>query len=171
MMHTSLHAPRPTWRARVQTAFAMMLVGALAVGTAGCGTKDSSTGPTSVNPAGEYDLETIQTKPLPATVHDGPIGNPGDDNYYQSYVVTVSGGTMTLQDDGYYHMLVSYTAVWDGVPYYLVYLETGTYETNGSRIVLTNDYGEEAEGTVRDSEVSIRMGIAGTATMPYVFGK
>jgi len=150
----------------------MMLVGALAVGAAGCSSsKDSSTGPTNVNPAGEYDLQTIQTKPLPATVHDGPIGNPGDDDYYESYVVTVSGGTMTLQDDGYYHMLVSYTAVWDGEPYYLVYLETGTYETNGSRIALTNDYGEEAEGTVRDGEVSIRMGIAGTGTMPYVFGK
>ena len=73
----------------------MMLVGALAVGAAGCSSsKDSSTGPTNVNPAGEYDLQTIQTKPLPATVHDGPIGNPGDDDYYESYVVTVSGGTM-----------------------------------------------------------------------------
>jgi hypothetical protein len=171
MTHTSLHAPRPTWRARVQTAFAMMLVGVLAVGATGCGSKDSSTGPTNVNPAGEYDLETIQTKPLPATVYDGPAGDPGDDDYLESYVVTVTGGGMTLEDNGYYHILIAYTGVMDGEPYSLFFLETGTYETNGSRIVLTNDYGEEAEGTVRDGEVSIRMGIAGTATMPYVFGK
>ncbi len=151
----------------------MMLIGALAVGGTGCGSKDSSTGPTTPkNVAGEYDLETIQAEALPAMVHDGPIGDPGEDDYYQSYVVTVTGGGMTLEDGGYYHMLVSYTAVWDdGEPYSLFYLETGTYETNGNGIVLTTDYGEEAECTVRDGEVTVRMSIAGVATMPYVFGK
>ena len=148
-----------------------MLVGAIAIGATGCGSKDSSTGPTNVNPAGEYDLQTIQTKPLPATVHDGPIGNPEDDDYLESYVVTVTGGTMTLEDNGYYHILIAYSGVMDDEPYSLFFLETGTYETNGSRIVLTSAYGDEAEGTVRDGEVSIRLGIAGAATMPYVFGK
>lgn len=170
MTHTSLDAPRPTWRARVHTAFAIMVVATLAAGATGCSSNnDSTTGPTNLNPAGEYDLETIQTKSLPAKVYDGPIGDPEDDDYLESYVVTVTGGGMTLEDNGYYHILIAYTGVMDGEPYSLFYLETGTYETNGSRIVLTNDYGEEAEGTVRDNEVTVRMGIAGTATMPYVF--
>ena len=147
----------------------MMLVGALAVGATGCGTKDSSTGPTNVNPAGEYDLETIQTKPLPATVYDGPFGYPGEDGYHQSYVITVTGGGMTLEDGGYYHMLLAYTADMDGEPYSLFLLETGTYEFNGSRIVLTSDYGDESEGTVRDGEVSVQMTIAGEKTKPYLF--
>jgi hypothetical protein len=42
---------------------------------------------------------------------------------------------------------------------------------NGSRIVLTSDYGDETTDTVRDGEVSIRMAIAGEPTIPYVFGK
>src|SRR5262245_38397587 len=121
MTHTSLDAPRPTWRARVHTAIAIMLVATLAAGAAGCSSsKDSSTGPTNVNPVGEYELETIRSEALPAMVHDGPIGDPGDDDYYQSYVVTVTGGTMVLEDGGYYHMLLAYTAVWDdGEPYSL----------------------------------------------------
>ncbi len=149
----------------------MMLIGALAVGGTGCGSKDSSTGPTNLNAAGDYLLETIQARSLPATVYDGPIGDPEDDNYHDSYVVTVTGGNVTLEDGGYYNILVSYTAVADGEPWSLLLMETGTYEIDGSRIVLTSDYGDETTGTVRDGEVAIRMGIAGTATMPYVFGK
>jgi len=171
MTHTSLYATRPTWRARVQTAFAMMMVGALVVGAAGCSGKDSSTGPTTPNLVGDYLLETIQARSLPATVYDGPIGNPEDDNYHDSYVVTVTGGNVTLEDGGYYNILVSYTAVADGEPWSLLLMETGTYEIDGSRIVLTSDYGDETTGTLRDGEVAIRMTIAGEATMPYVFRK
>src|SRR5678815_5145 len=107
MTHTSLHAPRPTWRARVHTAFAIMVVATLAAGATGCSSNnDPSTGPTNLNPAGEYDLQTIQTKSLPAKVYDGPIGDPEDDDYLESYVVTVTGGGMTLEDNGYYHCLL-----------------------------------------------------------------
>ena len=170
MMHTSLHAARPTRRARVQTAFTMILVAALAVGAAGCGGTDSSTGPTTpTNVTGDYDLATIQTEPLPATVYDGPFGYPGVEGYHESYVITVTGGGITLEDGGYYHMLLVYTADMDGEPYSIFLLETGTYEINGSRIVLTSDYGDESQGTVRDGEVSIQMTIAGEPTKPYLF--
>ena len=91
-----------------------MLVGILAAGAAGCGNKDASTGPTTpTNVAGDYSLGTIQARSLPTKVRDDPIGNPGDDDYYQSYVVTVTAGTVTLEDGGGYEMLVACTAVWD----------------------------------------------------------
>ena len=171
MMDTSLDARRPAWRARVQTGFVVMLVATLATGAAGCSSKDSSTAPTTPNVAGDYLLETIQARSLPATVYDGPIGDPEDGTYHDSYVVTVTGGNVTLEDGGYYNILVSYTAVADGEPWSLLLMETGTYEIDGSRIVLTSDYGDETAGTVRDGEVSVRMAIAGEATMPYVFRK
>ena len=148
-----------------------MLIAILAAGAAGCSGKDSSTGPTTPNVAGEYSLETIQARSVPTQVYDGPIGDPEDDNYHDSYVVTVTGGTMTLEADSYYHMLVSYTAVADGEPFSLLLMEFGTYEIDGNRIVLTSDYGDETAGTVRDGEVTIRMAIAGETTMPYVFRK
>ena len=148
----------------------MMLVGALAVGAAGCSGKDSSTGPTTpTNIAGDYDLQTIQTKPLPATVYDGPFGYPGEDGYHQSYFITVTGGGMTLEDGGYYHLLVAYTADMYGEPYSLFLRETGTYEIDGRRSVLTSDYGDETAGTLRDGEVAVQMTIAGETTKPYVF--
>ena len=171
MTRTSLRAPRLTWRARVQAGFAMVLAATLATGAAGCSSEDSSTAPTNVNPTGEYSLETIQAKPLPAKVYDGPIGNPRDDDYYQSYVVTVTGGTLVLDEDGYYHILVGYNTVADDEPFFRIYLETGSYEVDGSRIVLTNDYGESETGTVRDGEVTIKMAIGGEPVMPYVFRK
>ena len=171
MPHASLDAAPLAARARVQTAFAIMLAATLAAGAAGCSGNDSSTGPTTPNVAGEYSLETIQARSVPTQVYDGPIGDPEDDNYHDSYVVTVTGGTMTLEDDRNYHMLVSYTAVADGEPFSLLLMEFGTYEIDGNRIVLTSDYGDEAAGTVRDGEVAIRMAIAGETTMRYVFRK
>jgi len=77
MTHASLDAPRPTWRARLQKAFAVLSIATLATGAAGCGSKDSSTAPTNENVAGEYLLETIQAKQLPVKVYDGPVGEPG----------------------------------------------------------------------------------------------
>ena len=84
MTHASLDAPRPTWRARLQKAFAVLSIATLATGAAGCGSKDSSTAPTPQNIAGEYLLETVQAKQLPVKVYDGPVGEPGDDDYYDS---------------------------------------------------------------------------------------
>ena len=148
-----------------------MLLGTLAVGAAGCSGKDSTTGPRTPNVTGDYLLETIQATSLPATVYDGPIGDSEAGTYHNSYVVTVTGGNVTLEDGGYYNILVSYTAVADGEPWSLLLMETGTYEIDGSRIVLTSEYGDQTTGTVRDGVITIRMTIAGEATMPYVFRK
>lgn len=165
MTPTSLDAPQLIRRTRVQPAVAMLLIASLAIGASGCGSTDSSAGPTNVNVAGEYLLETIQARSLPAKVYDGPTAN------YRSYVVTVTGATLTLEDDGYYHILVGFNTVADDQPFNRIYLETGSYEVTGSRVVLTNDYGEVATGTVQDGEVTIRMAVAGEPVMPYVFRK
>jgi hypothetical protein len=106
MTHTSLGAPRLTWRARVQNAFAVVLLATLAIGAAGCSSKDSSTGPTNLNVAGEYLLETIQTKSVPVKIYDGPIGNPRDG-------VTITGHSSSLSarrstDDAVLSMMVDY---------------------------------------------------------------
>ena len=77
MTRTSLDAPPPARGARVRTAFAMLLVATLATGAAGCTSNDASTAPAVVNAPGEYELQTIQAKPVPAKVYDGPWGTRG----------------------------------------------------------------------------------------------
>lgn len=171
MTHTSLDAPRLTWRARVQNAFAVVLVATLATGAAGCSSKDSSTGPTNLNVAGEYLLETIQTKSVPVKIYDGPIGNPRDGDYYRSFVVTVKRGAIDLDDAGHYHMMVDYRVVADGETTDGSVDGRGSYEINGNRIALTRlDGVDGGAGTVRSGEVMIQMTIVDEGvTMPYVF--
>jgi len=173
MSHTSLDAPRPTWRARVQKAFGVLSIAALAIGAAGCGSKDSSTAPTSRSVAGEYLLETIQAKQLPVTVYDGPIGNPGADDYFQSYVLTVKRGAIDLDDAGNFHLMVDYHLVRDGEVVDDSWDGYGTYEINGNEIVLTRDDGVSAgDGTMRSGQVTIQMTMVDEGPyVPYVFRK
>ena len=173
MTHTSLDASRPTWRARVQKALVVLSIATLATGAAGCGSKDSSTEPTSRSVAGEYLLETIQTKALPVKIYDGPIGDPGDDDYYWSYVVTIKRGAIDLDDAGNYHLMMDYGLLANGDIEDDSFDGYGTYEINGNRIVLTRDDGDEGgTGTVRNGEVTIQMTMVDEgAVMPYVFRK
>jgi len=173
MTHTSLDAPRPTWRAHVQKAFVVLSIATLATSAAGCGSKDSSTAPTSRSVAGEYLLETIQTKSLPAKIYDGPIGDPRDDDYYWSYVVTIKRGAIDLDDAGNYHLMVDYHLIADGEPEDDSFDGYGTYEINGNKIVLTRNDGDGGgDGTVRNGEVTIQMTMVDEgAVMPYVFRK
>jgi hypothetical protein len=172
MTHTSLDAPRLTWRARLQNAFAVVLVATLATGAAGCSSStDSSTSPTNGNVAGEYLLETIQSKSLPVKIYDGPIGNPKDDNYYRSFVVTVKRGAIDLDGAGNYRRMVDYRLIADGEITDGSVEDGGTYEINGDRIVLTRDDGiDGGSGTVLPGELMVRMTIVDTgAPMQYVF--
>src|SRR6478609_9233928 len=137
MTHTSLDATRLTCRARLQNALALVLVASLATGAAGCSSTDSSTGPTNGDVTGEYLLETIKTQQLPVKIYDGPIGNPRNDDYYRSYVVTVKRGAINLDDTGHYRLKFDYRLVADGQITDSSMGAVGTYEINGNRIVLT----------------------------------
>ncbi len=174
MTHTSLDAPRLTWRARVQKAFVVLSIATLATGAAGCGGKDSSTGPTTPQSvAGEYLLETIQTKQVPVKIYDGPIGEPGDDDYYDSYVLTIKRGAIDLDDAGNYHLMVDYHLVRDGDAVDDSWDGYGTYEINGNRIFLTREDGVAGgDGPVRSGQVTIEMNMVDEGdVMPYVFRK
>ena len=174
MTYSSLDALRLTWRARLQKAFVVLSIATLATGAAGCGGKDSSTGPTTPQSvAGEYLLETIQAKQLPVKIYDGSIGEPGDDDYYDSYVLTIKRGAIDLDDAGNYHLMVDYHLVLDGEAVDDSWDGYGTYEMNGNKIALTRDDGVGGgDGTVRSGQVTIQMTMVDEgADMPYVFRK
>lgn len=174
MTHTSLDAPRLTWSARIQKAFVVLSIATLATGAAACGGKDSSTEPTTPqNIAGEYLLETIQTKQLPVKIYDGPIGEPGDDDYYDSYILTIKRGAIDLDDAGNFHLMVDYHLVRDGDAIDDSFDGYGTYEINGNNIVLTReDGGGAGDGTVRSGQLSIQISLVDEGrVMPYVFRK
>jgi len=172
MTHTSLDAPRLTWRARVRRAFALVMVTTLATGAAGCGSgKDSTTAPTEQNIPGAYVLETIQTKLLPVNIFDGPIGDPRNNDYYRSFVVTVKAGQIELDDYGNYRAVFLYNVVANGESSDGVLAKSGTYMLNGNRIALTTDEGVDAGvGTIRSGQITISMTIVDEVkAMPWVF--
>ena len=173
MTHTPLDAPRPTWRARLQKAFAVLSIATLATGAAGCGGKDSTTAPTNESVAGEYLLETIQAKSLPVKIYDGPIGDPGNNDYYDSYVLTIKRGAIDLDDAGNYHLMVDYHLVRDGNAIDDSWDGYGTYEINGNKIDLTRDDGVAGgDGTLRSGQVTIQMTMVDEGSdMAYVFRK
>ena len=174
MTHTSLDAPRLTWSARIQKAFVVLSIATLATGAAACGGKDSSTEPTTPqNIAGEYLLETIQTKQLPVKIYDGPIGEPGDDDYYDSYILTIKRGAIDLDDAGNFHLMMDYHLVRDGNAQDGSWDGYGTYEINGNKIALIRDDGVDGgDGTVRSGQVSLQMTMVDEGPdMPYVFRK
>jgi len=174
MTHTSLDATRLTCRARLQNALALVLVASLATGAAGCGSKDSRTAPmTPQNVAGEYLLETIQAKQLPVKIYDGPIGNPGDYDYFESYVVTIKRGAIDLDDAGNYHLMIDYHLVRDGEVVDDSFDGYGTYQINGNKIVLTREDGVGGgDGPVGSGQVTIEMNMVDEGdVMPYVFRK
>jgi len=148
------------------------VVTTLATGAAGCSSsKDSTTAPTEQNIPGAYVLETIQTKLLPVKIFDGPIGNPRNDDYYRSFVVTVKRGQIDLDDEGNYRAAFLYTVVADGEASDGLLVKSGTYMLNGNRIALTTDDGGDAGvGTIRSGQLTIQMTIVDEGkTMPWVF--
>jgi len=173
MTHTLLDAPRPTWRARVQKAFAVLSIVTLATGAAGCGSKDSSTAPNPQSIPGEYLLQTIESKSLPVKVYDGPVGQPGDDDYYESWALTIKRGGIDLDDAGNYHLMMDYHLVRDGEVIDDSFDGYGTYQMNGSKIELTRGDGQSGGGgSVRSGQVTIQMNmVAEGDVVPYVFRK
>ena len=155
-------------------AFVVLSIATLVTGAGGCGSKDSSTEPTTPqNVAGEYLLETIQAKSLPVKIYDGPIGDPEDDDYFWSYVVTIKRGAIDLDDAGNYHLMVDYHLIVDGEPEDGSFDGYGTYEVDGNRIALTRDDGVDGgDGSVRSGQVTIQMTMVDEGVvMPYVFRK
>ena len=173
MTHTSPHAPRLTGRARARRAFAILVVTALATGAAGCSSsgKESTTAPDPQDIPGTYELETIQTKSLPVKIFDGPIGNPRNNDYYRSFVVTVRAGQIELDDYGNYRAVFLYNVVANGESSDGVLAKSGTYTLNGNRITLTTDEGVVAgSGNIRSGEITISMTIVDEGkAMPWVF--
>ncbi|HEX5076811.1 MAG TPA: hypothetical protein VFW03_26625 [Gemmatimonadaceae bacterium] len=174
MTYTSLGAPRLTWRAHVQKALVVLSIATLAAGAAACGGKDSSTEPTTPQTvAGEYLLETIQAKQLPVKIYDGPIGDPGEYDYFASYVVTIKRGAIDLDDAGNYHLMIDYHLVRDGEVIDDSFDGYGTYQIDGNRIFLTREDGEGGgDGPLRSGQVTIEMNMVDEGdVMPYVFRK
>ena len=97
----------------------------------------------------------------------------GDDDYFDSWALTIKRGAIDLDDAGNYHLMMDYHLVRDGDAFDDSFDGYGTYEINGNRIELTRGDGESGgNGTVQSGKVTIQMNmVAEGDVVPYVFRK
>jgi hypothetical protein len=150
----------------------MGLVLATLAATTAC-SGDSSTAPTTTSLAGVYALRQIEQTALPVEVYRGPFYHEIDARQYTDFEVTLTGGTLQLDDAGAYHTTLNYKALKDGVEENSSLRGWGTYQIQGNRITLLRDNGfDGAEGTISGSSITLGIDVIGKGVVkPYTFVK
>jgi hypothetical protein len=65
---------------------------------------DSATGPSTSKSAGLYELQNVDQSAPPTIIHKGPWLDKVNTRFYNLMIMTVTGGTIEMEDDGWFHM-------------------------------------------------------------------
>lgn len=149
---------RPLTRA----ALGGLLAATALLGSTACSGADSGTGPQKVK-TGLYALMHVDQKPIPAEVYSGLRYDPYWDMDY-ILVVKVTGGEITLDDDGAFHLAVDRSSWIDGIQENGTETLDGQYRIEGSTIFFDTDDGS-GDGTVKDGIISVNLDVGETGTM------
>jgi hypothetical protein len=90
-----------TWSRAVITRAALVV--AASAGLLAC-SGDSSTGPGAGKSAGLYELQNVDQSAPPTIIHKGPWLDKVNTRFYNLMVMTVTGGTIEVEDDGWFYM-------------------------------------------------------------------
>ena len=154
---------RRTTRCRL----AGLLTVSVLLGTTACAPGgDSATGPGNDHPAGTYSLRSVDGKNIPAEVdraHD-----PGTDASADA-VTHITGGEITLSEDGTVQVTVDYVLVFRGQEIPATTGAEGTYEVTGNTISFDDVTGSAPFYIGRNMTGAVRNGVI-TVDLP-TFGK
>ena len=165
MLRTVLAAPAD--RRTICRSIATLLAATVVVGTAAC-SKGDSTGPTTAHPAGRYELVQVDKKAVPINVYDGDFY---DKDYGGTYplLVRVTGGEITLEDGGGFHLAID--RMWrtdDGGGDGKLLID-GTYRIDGSKIAIDTNAGA-GTGSFQNGDITLSLDVGETGTMKkYTF--
>jgi hypothetical protein len=138
---------------------------ATVLGTIACSGADSSTGPKSNrNPSGLYALMTVNKNAIPTQVYRGPYWYR-DLYYYPDFIVGVTGGELTLDQDGSFHLAVDlrYAIQGGGDGAAGTQSYDGSYSVRGSDIVL-RDATSSVTGSLQNGSITLVLDPGGTGT-------
>ena len=158
------------WR-YVASRIAAALLALTMIGTTSCTAGgENPTGPGDEH-EGFYELSRIDLEPPPVVIHQGPWYDPADGGtFYNRYVVEITGGEISLDDDGRFTMEFSVAIDGDGETFTRHVAFEGTYEIIGDRIEFTTDDGGGGFAGISGNEIVMPMDPMGKGvTKNYVF--
>jgi hypothetical protein len=166
-MHSLQSAAHRVRRASIKFASFLVAVG-LAAGT-GCagsssGDSDSPTSPKPTDPKGLYDLRTIDDAALPQEVYHGPWFDAQNQRFYNQMVLSVTSGQINVIANNRWAMTLNITQTLDGQKRTTSFYADGTYELDGSDIILNPETGNLSQigGTIERGTVSFSMEFNGS---------
>jgi hypothetical protein len=164
MTHITTAALRTT-RSTIRTTLAGILAASTLLATVACAGADASTGPTTgrgkttnpgpgANVAGLYALMTVNKKAIPFQIFRGRYYYAEIGYTFDDLSITVTGGELTLQADGQFHLAVDFRFAANGGDETRTRSFNGRYRVNGEQITLT-DAGGSVTGGFRNGIVSV----------------
>ena len=120
-----------------------ILVAAMTVAAAGCGSGDSSgpTGPGKSNQIGLYALITANKKAIPSEIYHGPFFDETARRFYNQVIVKVIGGELVLMENDRFHLEIRFELDADGEQQLWRFAVDGESEIDGGEIALWADAG------------------------------
>jgi len=155
-----------TTRGSVRTTLAGILAASTLLATAACTGADSGTGPTTgpgkttdpgttgANVAGLYALMTVNKKAIPFEIYRGRYYYAELGYTFDDLSITVTGGELTLQADGQFHLAVDFRFAANGGNDTRTRSFNGRYRVNGDQITVS-DAGGSVTGGFRSGIVSV----------------
>ena len=152
-------------RATILALRALFLTG-VTVAASGCGgASDSSTAPdNNTDPKGLYDLRTIDNTALPQEVYHGPWFDPENRRFYNQMVLLVTRGSVNVIKGERWAMSLDITRTLDGVASTTTLYADGSYELQGTDLVLkpTTPNLTEVTGTLDRGTISFSLEFNGS---------
>ena len=150
----------PTMRRTLRTTLTGVLAASTLIATVACMGADAGTGPrTTTDPetptgqgtpntkaAGLYALMTVNKKAIPFEIYRGRYYYAPVDYTFDDLSITVTGGELTLQADGQFHMAVDLLFAANGGQDRGTRSFNGRYRINGQEITLTDGGGPVTAG-------------------------
>jgi len=166
MTSTNLAAAHRGQR-RIRSHITAILATTILLGAVACG-GDSGTSPSNASPVGLYGLVQVDSKSIPAEIFRGDYYDP---NLRYSYplVLNVTGGEISLQENGDFHLAVDRTWASGGRQGNGSLTVDGAYSIKDGKIFIDTADGS-GDGAYKNGVISISLDVGETGTMKrYVF--
>ena len=166
MTPTILAAPLVR-RRRMRFHLTALLATAALVGIIGCG-GDSGTGPTKADPTGLYGLMQVDARAIPVEIFRGNYYDPTV-GYAYPLVLEVTGGEISLQPGGDFHLAVDRNWSSGGRQGSGSLTVDGTYRIEGGKIYIDTG-GGSGDGSYQNGVITLSLDVGETGTMKkYTF--
>lgn len=159
MLSAGLADPHPgRRRARiVSTLFASTVL----LGTMACSGGDSATGPGNVDATGIYGLVEFNNQKAPVVIYNGQYYDPTVNYTYDPFIIAVTGGEISLNEDGTFHLVLDLLFSAEGREATGGTVVDGEYEVRGGRVTLYDEKGKPLVGQLRNDVLSLPLGVRG----------